>query len=116
MQDNLYPLPVETAHSRRPPGNWKADRERYLLLTHGAHLVDTARFLAGAIESVHARHVAHGQTHAWSIELEFQSGTVGHLELISPRHGDFEEGFRVHGSHGSVSGVAALPWFQRARR
>ena len=112
MQDNLYPLPVETAHSRRPPGNWKADRERYLLLTHGAHLVDTARFLAGAIESVHARHVAHGQTHAWSIELEFQSGTVGHLELISPRHGDFEEGFRVHGSHGSVSGASLLPWFQ----
>ena len=115
MQDNLYPVPVQTAHGRRPPGNWKADRERYLLLTHGAHLVDTARFLAGAIDSVHARHVAHGPTHAWSIELEFQSGTVGHLELISPRHGDFEEGFRVHGSQGSVNGAAPLPWFQRAQ-
>jgi predicted dehydrogenase len=115
MQDNLYPVPVQTAHGRRPPGNWKADRERYLLLTHGAHLADTARFLGGAIDSVRAQHVEHGQTHAWSIEIEFQSGTVGHLELISPRQGDFEEGFRVHGSHGSVNGVAALPWFQRAR-
>ena len=114
MQDNLYPVPVETAHSRRPPRNWKADRERYLLVTDGAHLVDTARFLAGAIESVRAQHVDHGQTHAWGIELEFHSGTVGHLELISPRHGDFEEGFRVHGSHGSAYGIAPLPWFQRA--
>jgi pimeloyl-ACP methyl ester carboxylesterase len=28
--------------------------------------------------------------------------------------GDFEEGFRVHGSQGSVNGAAPLPWFQRA--
>jgi predicted dehydrogenase len=115
MQDNLYPVPVETAHSRRPAGDWKANRERYLLLTHGAHLVDTARFLAGPIASVNARHRAHRQMHSWSIELEFESGAMGHLELISPRHGDFEEGFRIHGEHGSVSGTAPLPWFQRAR-
>ena len=34
MQDNLYPVPVETRRARRPPGDWKADRQRYLLLTH----------------------------------------------------------------------------------
>ena len=114
MQDNLYPIPVETAHSKRPPGDWKANRERYLLLTHGAHLLDTARFLAGEIVGVTARHRAHGQMHGWTIEVEFESGALGHLELISPRHGDFEEGFRIHGDCGSVSGTAPLPWFQRA--
>jgi predicted dehydrogenase len=114
MQDNLYPVPVETAHSRRPVGDWKANRERYLLLTHGAHLVDTARFLAGPIVTVNARHRANQQMHGWSIEVEFESQAMGHLELISPRHGDFEEGFRIHGEHGSVSGKAPLPWFQRA--
>src|SRR5439155_27055979 len=36
MQDNLYPVPVETAHSKRPSGEWKANRERYLLLTHAS--------------------------------------------------------------------------------
>src|SRR5947209_382717 len=115
MQDNLYPIPVETAHSKRPPGDWKANRERYLLLTHGAHLLDTARFLAGAIVGVTARHRAHGQMRGWTIEVEFESGALGHLELISPRHGDFEEGFRIHGDCGSVSGTAPLPWFQRAQ-
>jgi predicted dehydrogenase len=114
MQDNLYPVPVETAHSKRPPGDWKANRERYLLLTHGAHLLDTARFLAGAIIGVTARHRTHGQMHGWTIDVEFESGALGHLELISPRHGDFEEGFRIHGACGSVSGTASLPWFQRA--
>jgi predicted dehydrogenase len=115
MQDNLYPVPVETTKSKRPPGNWKADRQRYLLLTHGAHLLDTARFLAGPLVGVHAHHHAQGEMHGWSIMVEFASGALGHLSLISPRRGDFEEGFRVHGAHGSVCGQAPLPWFQRAQ-
>src|SRR5262249_40863403 len=114
MQDNLYPVPVETAKSKRPPGDWKANRQRYLLLTHGAHLLDTARFLAGPLTAVRARHHAYAEMHGWSIEVEFASGALGHLSLISPRRGDFEEGFRVHGAHGSVFGQAPLPWFQRA--
>jgi predicted dehydrogenase len=115
MQDNLYPVPVESTHSKRPAGNWKANRQRYLLLTHGVHLLDTARFLAGPLVAVHARHQAHGEMHGWSIQVEFASGALGHLSLISPRRGDFEEGFRAHGTHGSVFGQAPLPWFQRAR-
>jgi predicted dehydrogenase len=115
MQDNLYPVPVETRKSKRPPGDWKADRQRYLLLTHGVHLLDTARFLAGPLVAVHARHHAHREMHGWSIQVEFASGALGDLSLISPRRGDFEEGFRVHGAHGSVFGQAPLPWFQRAR-
>jgi predicted dehydrogenase len=114
MQDNLYPVPVETARARRPPCDWKADRQRYLLLTHGVHLLDTARFLAGPLVAVHARHRAHREMHSWSIQVEFASGALGQLSLISPRCGDFEEGFRVHGAHGCVFGQAPLPWFQRA--
>ena len=40
-------------HQRRraqPAGDPKADRQRYYMLAHGSHLVDTARFLGGAIE------------------------------------------------------------------
>jgi predicted dehydrogenase len=115
MQDNLYPVPVESARSKRPPGDWKANRQRYILITHGVHLLDTARFLGGPLVAVHARHHAHREMHGWSIQVEFASGAVGNLSLISPRRGDFEEGFRVHGAHGSVFGQAPLPWFQRAQ-
>jgi predicted dehydrogenase len=115
MQDNLYPVPVETRRAKRPAGDWKADRQRYLLLTHGVHLLDTARFLAGPLAAVHARHHAHREMHGWSIQVEFASGAVGNLSLISPRRGDFEEGFRAHGAHGGVFGQAPLPWFQRAQ-
>jgi predicted dehydrogenase len=112
MQDNLYPVPVESPNVKRPAGDWKANRQRYLLITHGVHLLDTARFLAGPLVTVHARHHAHGEMHGWSIQVEFASGALGQLSLLSPRRGDFEEGFRAHGS---VSGQAPLPWFQRAR-
>jgi predicted dehydrogenase len=61
-----------------------------------------------------ARHCAQHLMHGWSVAVEFQSGALGHLELISPRQGDFEEGFRIHGANGSVTGHAPLPWFQRA--
>jgi predicted dehydrogenase len=115
MQDNLYPVPVETTRARRPAGDWKADRQRYLLLTHGVHLLDNACFLAGPLVAVHARHHAHREMHGWSIQVEFASGALGQLSLISPRRGDFEEGFRAHGTHGSAFGQAPLPWFQRAR-
>jgi predicted dehydrogenase len=115
MQDNLYPVPVASANVKRPAGDWKANRQRYLLLTHGVHMLDTARFLAGPLVAVHARHHAHREMHGWSITVEFASGALGHLSLISPRRGDFEEGFRAHGAHGSVFGQAPLPWFQRAR-
>jgi predicted dehydrogenase len=114
LQDNLYPVAVEAAHARRPAADWKLVRDRYLLLTHGAHLVDTARFLAGPIAALNARHHAQRHMHSWSVQVEFETGALGHLELISPRQGDFEEGFRMHGEHGSITGQASLPSFQRA--
>jgi predicted dehydrogenase len=115
MQDNLYPVPVESSNGKRPAGDGKANRQHYLLMTHGVHLLDTARFLAGPLEAVHARHHVHRDMHSWAIQVEFASGALGQLSLISPRRGDFEEGFRVDGTHGSVFCQAPLPWFQGAQ-
>ena len=47
MTDNLQPIPVVSKLARRPEGNPKADKRRYFMLTHGSHLVDSARFLGG---------------------------------------------------------------------
>src|SRR5205085_8053959 len=49
MTDNLQPMLVTSAGARRPANNPKADKQRYYLLGHGSHLVDTARFLGGEI-------------------------------------------------------------------
>jgi predicted dehydrogenase len=114
MTDNLLPLPVSSSRALRPAGNPKADRRRYLLLTHGSHLLDTARFLAGELLSVRARLLERGGAHCWFIEVEFANGSLGHLDLQIPLQGDFEEGFHLAGEGGSAKGRIHLPWFGKS--
>jgi predicted dehydrogenase len=114
MTDNLQPIPVVSRQARRPEGNPKADKQRYFMLTHGSHLVDTARFLAGEITAVRARLSQRFDAFCWFVEAEFANGALGHLDLTIPVRGDFEEGFKVYGEHGSVNGRVHLPWFHKA--
>lgn len=113
MTDNLQPLPVTSAQVVRPAGNPKTDKRRYFMLTHGSHLVDTARFLGGEITAVQARFVQKFEAYCWYIAVDFADGSVGHLDLIVPIRGDFEEGFQVFGEHGSAQGKIYLPWFHK---
>ena len=114
MTDNLQPLVRTSTRARRPEGNPKADKRRYFMLTHGSHLVDTARYLAGDITAVRARCVERFGSFCWFIEADLASGALAHLELTIPVRGDFEEGFRICGEHGSVQGKVFLPWFHKA--
>jgi predicted dehydrogenase len=114
MTDNLQPLVRQSAAARRPGGNPKADKRRYFLLTHASHLVDTARFLGGAIRAVRARVLERFGAFCWFVEAEFENGALGHLELTIPMRGDFEEGFQIRGEHGSVNGRVFLPWYHKS--
>jgi predicted dehydrogenase len=114
MTDNLQPIPVVSADVLRPEGDPKADKQRYLLLGHGSHLVDTARFLGGEIEAVRAQLVTKGGSHCWFVAAEFSSGALGHFDLTIPVQMDFHEGFQIYGAHGSVIGKTYLPWFFRS--
>ena len=113
MTDNLQPIPVQSPSARKPEGNPKADKRRYFILTHGSHLVDTARFLAGPIEAVRARLVEQNEAYCWFIETDLSSGGLGHLDLTIPIRGDFQEGFQIYGEHGSVTGKTHLPWYHK---
>jgi predicted dehydrogenase len=113
MTDNLQPIPITSAQARRPEGDPKADRRRYYLLTHGSHLVDTARFLGGPIVGLRARLLERFCAYCWFIAVDFADGSLGHLDLQIPVRGDFQEGFQVQGEHGSVIGRVHLPWFHK---
>ncbi len=114
MIDNLQPITWRSASARKPEGNPKADRRRYFLLTHGSHIVDTARFLGGEITALRARFTEKFNSYCWFIELEYVSGAMGHLDLTIPIRGDFEEGFQIYGEGGSVKGRVYLPWFHKS--
>ncbi len=113
MTDNLQPLPVASAQAVRPEGNPKADKPRYFMLTHGSHLVDTARNLGGPIERVRARLLERFGAYCWFIDIDFADGGLGHLDLTIAVRGDFEEGFAVYGEFGSVKGQVFLPWYHK---
>ena len=114
MTDNLQPVPITSSQAKRPGGNPKADKRRYFMLTHGSHLVDTARFLCGDLVSVQAKLVEKFGAYCWFASVDFANGSVGHLDLTVTVRGDFEEGFRIYGEHGSVNGRVYLPWYHKA--
>ena len=114
MTDNLQPIIETSVNAKRPDGDPKADRERYLLLGHGSHLIDVARFLGGPIEAVHARLVKKFGAYCWFIETEFEDGAAGHLDLTVAVRMDWREGFSIYGEFGSVVGKTYNPWFLRS--
>ncbi|HEY0603599.1 MAG TPA: Gfo/Idh/MocA family oxidoreductase [Herpetosiphonaceae bacterium] len=114
MTDNLQPLVQTSAQARRPAGNPKADKRRYFILTHGSHLVDTTRFLGGEIVRVQTRLVERFESYCWFVAVDFADGSVGHIDLIIPVRGDFEEGFQIYGEHGSVTGKMPLTWYHKS--
>jgi predicted dehydrogenase len=114
MTDNLQPIPVSSPSALRPEGDPKGDRRRYYLLTHGSHLLDTARLLGGPIVGLRARLRERFGAYCWFVSLDYEDGALGHVDLQIPIRGDFQEGFQVFGEHGSVSGRGHLPWFHKS--
>jgi len=114
MTDNLQPIVHASKSARRPEGNPKTDRRRYYILGHASHLVDTARYLGGEITSLKARLLERCGAYCWFMDVEFADGSLGHLDLTIAIRGDFEEGFMIHGEHGSVRGRLFLPWYHKS--
>ncbi|MFL5806933.1 MAG: Gfo/Idh/MocA family protein [Roseiflexaceae bacterium] len=114
MTDNLQPIPWASARAQRPADNPKADKRRYFMLTHGSHLLDTARFLGGEIVGVRARLAEKFDAYCWFISVDYAHGGLGHLDMTIAVRGDFEEGFLVLGEHGSARGQAHLTWYHKA--
>jgi predicted dehydrogenase len=111
MTDAVQPAIVKSAASRRPAGDPKADRERYLMLAHGSHLVDLARFLGGEIDTVQARYRERFGARCWFIDVGFRNGAIGHLDLTVAVRMDWHEGFEVQGEHGGVIAKTFNPWY-----
>ena len=114
LTDALQPVMETSERARRPQGDPKADLRRYYVLGHASHLLDTARFLGGQIESIRTRLVEKFGSYCWFSEVEFADGSAGHLDLTIKVRMDWHEGFQVYGEHGSVIGKTYNPWYYKA--
>ena len=113
VTDAVQPLILKSAQARKPAEDPKANLERYYMLAHGSHLVDTARYFAGDIVAVQARLSKDLGLHCWFIDVEFASGTLGHLDLTVAVRMDWHEGFQIYGQNGSVVGKTYNPWYYK---
>jgi len=114
MTDAVQPLPILGKKALKPPGDAKADRRQYFMLAHGSHLVDLARYLAGPLQAVQARRRERFGAYCWFVDVEFDSGALGHLDLTVAVRMDWHEGFQIYGERGSAVGTIFNPWYYKA--
>jgi predicted dehydrogenase len=114
IESTLFPHVYSDLSARTTEATFKADRRRYLLATHGAHVFDTVRFLLGEIASVVARHREDGKDHLWQVLLTTASGAVGTVSVTVDVPGVPSEGIEVFGSAGTVRIDTHFPFYRRA--
>jgi predicted dehydrogenase len=114
MTDAVQPLTVASKFARKPAEDPKADLQRYYMLAHGSHLLDTARYFGGEILEVEARFLERFGARCWFVDVAFANGALGHLDLTVAVRMDWHEGFQIYGEQGSVIGKTYNPWYYKS--
>jgi predicted dehydrogenase len=114
VTDAVQPLARQGSRVLRPEGDPKADKARYFMLAHGSHLVDLARYLAGPVRSVDARLKERFGAYCWFVDVDFESGALGHLDLTIAIRMDWHEGFQIYGQNGSATAKIYNPWYYKS--
>ena len=113
----LFPRTVVDETALGASSDYKQDRQRYLLNTHGAHVFDGLRFLVGELASLRAEVASSGKDFTWHGTGRLAtSGGLASFEISASVHGLWAEGFDIYGENGSPSGAVVLPVFPPCQR
>ncbi len=110
VTDNVMPILYTSEAMKKPAGNPKEILDRYYLLGHGSHLLDTALYFMGEIDSVSARYVHKKDLHSWLIDCNFTNGAIGTLDLSVTIAQQWHEGCEMYGTDGTVYAKIYNPW------
>jgi predicted dehydrogenase len=110
----LFPPMFSDPGAQEAEAKIKADRVRYLLATHGAHIFDSIRYLAGEVASLFVRHASAGPDHAWQGSIRLREGGLGTFELLADVHGQWQEGYDIHTPTSTVEVRTHSPFTRRA--
>jgi predicted dehydrogenase len=114
VEATLFPRLFVDEQVRTVEAGFKADRGRYLLATHGAHVFDSLRLLLGDVHSVRSIHREFGRDQAWSVLVTLASGAIGSIGVAVDVPGDGAEGIEIFGSEGQLRIDTHFPFFRRA--
>ena len=112
IEATLFPPAIVDPEAKAHEATFKADRRRYLLATHGAHIFDTVRMLCGDIGSVVARHREDGRDNAWQVVMTTRSGAVGTIAITVDVPGVPSEGIECFGSRGALRVDVPFPFYR----
>jgi predicted dehydrogenase len=114
IEATLFPRVYADQAVRTTEASFKADRQRYLLATHGAHIFDTVRYLLGDVVSVVAKHRQDGRDQYWQALLTTASGAIGTVAITVDVPGLPAEGIEVFGAAGSIRVDTPFPFYRLA--
>ncbi|MBM2618612.1 Gfo/Idh/MocA family oxidoreductase [Actinoplanes sp. LDG1-06] len=114
IEATLFPPVFADEAARGAEATFKADRRRYLLATHGAHVFDTVRYLLGDVASVIAKHRQDGRDQYWQALLTMASGAIGTVGITVDVPGVPSEGIEVFGATGSIRVDTPFPFYRLA--
>ena len=114
IESTLFPHVYADPAARTAEARFKADRQRYLLATHGAHVFDTVRYLLGDVASVVAKHRRDGRDQYWQLLLTLASGAIGTVGITVDVPGVPSEGIEIFGASGAVRVDIPFPFYRLA--
>jgi predicted dehydrogenase len=109
----LFPPITVDDGVRRVEADHKADRRRYLLATHGAHVFDTLRLLVGETHRLRAQLAEVGPDFSWHGTARLTEGALCTFELSANVHSEYAEGMEIYGEYGHVRVRSYFPFFRR---
>jgi predicted dehydrogenase len=115
VESTLFPQTVIDPEVRRVENTFKAERESYLLATHGAHLFDQLTFLGGPGAWVSARVGNVGDDYSWKGVAGMRNhGGLISFEVAAAVHGVYAEGADIYGANGHIRIRTPFPFFRTA--
>lgn len=112
IEHSLFPRVYSDPNVVATEAGFKADRQRYLLATHGSHVFDTVLHLVGEVTSVVAKHRGFGRDQMWSIVFTMANGSIGTVDLTVDVPGVPDEGIQVFGERGWVRAQIPFPFYK----
>ena len=109
VEATYFPPMIVDEVVRRTETAFKSDRGNYLLVTHGAHVLDGMRYLLGSPKELCARRANIGNDYTWHGLATLTEGGLANFEITANVHSDWSEGAEIYGEKGSVKMRTPFP-------
>jgi predicted dehydrogenase len=110
----LFPAVTVDEAVRSTEAEHKADRETYLLRTHGAHLFDSVRYLLGGATALRAELVRSGGDLHWQGSIVTAATAAASFSITANVHSQYAEGVEIFGAQGHIRIRSDFPFYRRA--